>query len=156
MIDPNLDGISHINIYSQGKTILGRMLSNFYQYLIKTDDGAFASVEGYWYWLGIADCEEKECLRKLYGYNAKKKGTELRKKHGTRLDDDFEKKIIKAIWYKVRRHEYMFQKEMALLPFEHYYNFGGKVVDVKDNYTWMMEGISKMRNYILNKGEKQK
>jgi len=29
MINPEEDGITHINIYSKGKTDLGRMLSNF-------------------------------------------------------------------------------------------------------------------------------
>ena len=52
MINPKQDGISHVNIYSQGKTELGRMLSNFYHYQVITKDGNFTSVEGYWYWLG--------------------------------------------------------------------------------------------------------
>jgi hypothetical protein len=151
MIDPNLDGISHINIYSQGKTQLGKMLSNFYHYKIMTEDGEFNSVEGYWYWLGIEDCEEKEILRDLCGYNAKKIGNKLRKKYNDRLDISFEKKILKAIWYKIRRNINLFNSENSKLPFEHYYNFGGKIVDVKEKYLWMIEGIDKMRNYILEK-----
>lgn len=151
MIDPNLDGISHINIYSQGKTQLGKMLSNFFHYKIMTKDGAFNSVEGYWYWLGIENCQEKEILRNLYGYNAKKTGNELKKKFKSRLDEDFEKKILNAIWYKVKRNTHLFKPEISKLPFEHYYNFGDKIVDVKDKYIWMIDGIDKMRNYVLEK-----
>lgn len=151
MVDPNLDGISHINIYSQGKTELGKMLSNFYHFKIETDDGTFQSVEGYWHWLGIEDCEEKEILRNVYGYNAKKTGNELKKKYNKRFDENFEKKILHAIWYKVRRNSNMFKNFIAVLPFEHYYNFSGKIVDVKDKYKWMVDGIDKMRNHILDK-----
>lgn len=156
MINPNNDGIDHINIYSQGKTELGKMLSNFYHYHIKTKDEDFESVEGYWYWLGIEDCEEKEVLRKLYGYNAKKIGNELKKKYKPRIDDDFENKILNAIWYKVKRNTNLFTNNIKNLPLEHYYNFGGKVVNVKDKYAWMIEGIERMRNYIVKNSEVQK
>lgn len=39
MINPEEDGITHINIYSKGKTDLGRMLSNFAKFPIETVDG---------------------------------------------------------------------------------------------------------------------
>ena len=79
VIDPNLDGITHINVYSGSKTELGRMLSNFCREEIYTKDGRFMSVEAYWFWLGISpDCKERECMRDLFGYQAKAKGTYLR------------------------------------------------------------------------------
>lgn len=149
IINPNEDGITHVNIYSQGKTELGRMLSNFYHFTVNTKDGVFQSVEGYWYWLGIQECEEKEILRKLYAYNAKKIGNELKIKLQNRIDNDFENKILNAIWNKVKRHPAMFRAKVAYLPFEHYYNFSGKVVDVKSKYLWMIDGIDKMRNHII-------
>lgn len=149
IIDETQDGITHINIYSQGKTELGRMLSNFYKFPVGTVDGNFCSVEGYWYWLGIEECEEKEVLRTLSGYQAKKTGSELRKKFDSRSDPEFENKILKAIWYKVRRKAEMFKSEAASLPFEHYYSFGGKIIDVKDKYPWMIDGIEKMRQHIM-------
>ncbi|ALS22150.1 hypothetical protein [Paenibacillus naphthalenovorans] len=125
------------------------MLSNFYRFDIATKDGNFSSVEGYWYWLGIEDCKEKEVLRNLSGYSAKKTGTELKKKYKERHDEEFQNKILKAIWYKVKRNVGMFDSKIAVLPLEHYYNFGGKVVDVKGKYIWMFEGIEKMRDYVL-------
>jgi len=151
MINPNLDGITHVNIYSQGKTELGRMLSNFYCYEIKTKDGEFNSVEGYWYWLGIEECKEKEVLRRLYGYDAKKTGNSLKYHFRKRFDNDFQNKIFNAIWVKVKNNKNMFLGEVGKLPFEHYYNFNGKIVDVKNKYLWMVKGIDKMREYILEK-----
>lgn len=56
-INPTLDGVNHINIYSHGKTEAGRMASNFYsdgQPFI-TPDGGFFSLEGYYHWLRIRD-----------------------------------------------------------------------------------------------------
>ena len=45
MIDPKLDGIEHINIYSKGKTELGRLLTNFAQTpFIHPEYGRFESV----------------------------------------------------------------------------------------------------------------
>jgi hypothetical protein len=153
MIDPTEDGITHVNIYSQGRTELGRMLSNFYAFHIMTEDGPFKSVEGYWYWLGITDCDQKESLRKLSGYLAKMRGSEMKKALGIRLDFEFERKVIKAIWYKVRRNAHLFTGALAALPFEHYYNFGGKIHDVKPKYPWLVDGISKMRDHLLETGQ---
>lgn len=42
---------------------------------------------------------------------------------------------------------------LATLPFEHYYNFGGKVVDVKNKYIRMIDAIDRMRDYILKVGD---
>lgn len=149
MIDPTQDGVGHINIYSRGQTDLGRMLSNFYKFPITTHDGKFMSVEGYWYWLSIEDCKEKERLRELYGYAAKKYGKEILTYRASRFDDDFERKILTAIWRKFKRNTHLLLPQYENLPFEHYYNFGGCVRDVKDKYLWMVDGIDKMRTHLL-------
>lgn len=56
-INPILDGVNHINIYSNGKTEAGRKASNFYDDGIPFDtpDGKFLSLEGYYHWLRIRD-----------------------------------------------------------------------------------------------------
>lgn len=46
-LDLNMDGKTHINVYSGSRTELGRMLSNFYREKIETKDGVFMSVEAY-------------------------------------------------------------------------------------------------------------
>lgn len=149
--DIALDGISHINIYSKGRTALGRILSNFYKYPIITDDGQFMSVEGYWYWLSIEDCKEKEKLRQLSGVAAKIAGKQLLLTKSRRWEDNFETKISKAIWYKFRRHADLVTQENYRLPLVHYYAYNGKVKDVTEKYQWMIDNITKMRDYIARK-----
>ena len=96
VIDPNLDGITHINVYSGSRTELGRMLSNFCREEIYTKDGRFMSVEAYWFWLGISpDCKERECMRDLFGYQAKAKGTYLREAYPGEHIEDFQDRIIR-------------------------------------------------------------
>lgn len=143
------DGFDHINIYSKANTDIGRMLSNFYKYPIKTKDGDFLSVEGYWYWMSIKDCNEKEMLRSCYGYNAKKVGKELLLNKKSRRDDNFENKILNAIQYKFINNNYLLTPKYYDLPLEHYYNFGGKLLDVRDKYEWMIDGIDVIRKYIV-------
>jgi len=65
IIDPKEDRISHINVYSKSTTELGRKLTNFARMTTPTaNDGVFASVEAYWYWLGVAENNPKrETLR---------------------------------------------------------------------------------------------
>lgn len=153
ILNENEDGVTHINTYSKAHTELGKMLSNFYKFPINTVDGPFMSVEGYWYWLSIDDAiKEKEELRKLYGFTAKSRGKEIIATHGgqnSRFDDDFERKILKAIWYKFRRNTHLLLPELATLPIVHYYCYGGKVIDVTSKYQWMIDGMTKMRNHLL-------
>jgi hypothetical protein len=128
--DCTQDGITHINIYSRGKTELGRLLSNFAHTPFTTKNhGSFASVEGFYYWLksGMTD----DYLRTLYGFEAKKYGKILPIVNNPNFDN-----ICKqAIGYKyeqnanVRRLLYQ-----SSLPFEHYYEYGGKVVMGDDKW----------------------
>lgn len=150
LINPARDGIEHINVYSKGATDLGRMLSNFSKFPIRTKDGNFMSVEGYWYWLSIEPCVEREQLRGCYGFWAKKTGEEILEAKQALFDKDFEHKILLAIWYKFRRNSHLIFPEHRELPFYHYYNYGGNVIDVTDKYFWMIDGITKMRDSLVS------
>ena len=138
VIDPNLDGITHINVYSGSRTELGRMLSNFCREEIYTKDGWFMSVEAYWFWLGISpDCKERKCMR------------DLREVYPGEQIEDFQDRIIRAIWYKAKRHTDLFLPEYENLPLKHYYvNRNGSVRDVYGKYWWMIEAEEKMKKYI--------
>lgn len=151
MIDPNKDGVDHINIYSKGNTALGQMLSNFSKCPINTRDGKFLSVEGYWYWMSIEPCKEREQLRNCYGFWAKKVGKEILQTKKPAWDDNFEEKILEAIWDKFQKNASLIKEAYKDLPFYHYYNYGGKVIDLTEKYSWMVDGISKMRNELINK-----
>jgi len=102
---PSEDGITHINIYSKGKTEIGRFASNFAFSPFECEDGKFDSIEGYWYWLTINPSNpRRDELRKLYGFEAKRIGRELRGKDWN-LDEEFKKKICNAI--KIKFEEYL-------------------------------------------------
>ena len=137
--NPQEDGVTHLNVYSQGQTSLGRFLSNFYNWIIETEDGVFDSIEGYWYWLG---CEhpDRDQLRTVSGAKAKKLGRELRGKDW-QSDDEFKRKICAAISLKIKSHPAKW-KELRdnTLPLAHYYVFGGKVVEPSDG-AWILEHI---------------
>lgn len=128
-----IDGVDHINIYSAGKTQLGRVMSNFYVEDIKTEDGIFPSVETYWHWLGIKDelKAEKDKMKTLVRGEAKKYGGMIKKEFGLKKEDRFAEKIKAAIMQKGMKHLNLFKHEYDNLPFEHYYVFYGKVVNAK-------------------------
>ena len=61
-VRPEDDGRTHVNVYSRGRTSLGRDLSNFAHLPFELDGLAFASVEGFWFWLvtGVDDPQQKK------------------------------------------------------------------------------------------------
>lgn len=137
------DGIDHINVYSKGKTELGRWLSNFtYSPFEHPDHGWFASVEGYWYWLKTG--MRYESLRTLHGFAAKKQG----RKYPTVRQDDFEKFIEKALYAKVIQHPDKIPLiGSSNLPFMHYYVYNDVIHHV-DGGVWIMEILEDIRDLI--------
>ena len=140
---PEDDGITHINVYSKGKTELGRFLSNFAKApFVHPVDGYFNSVEAYWYWLSTKD----DSLRETYGFRAKELGRALGGKDW--LDDDsFKTKIKDAIYLKIATNIRMFKEfKENTLPLKHYYVYGGtKVVEPKEG-KWIIDYIETLRN----------
>ena len=139
-INPEEDGITHINIYSKGKTELGRFLSNFQLFPFLTPDGLFNSIEGYWYWL-LCDHPEKDRLKKTSGYAAKLLGRQL-KAQDWNDSEEFKTKIKIAILIKVNYKLKDFFS--STLPFTHYYDYGGKVVKPKEGQ-WIIDYFNELR-----------
>ncbi len=138
------DGVDHINVYSKGKTKLGRFLSNFSKFPIRTFDGNFMSVEGYWYWLNCTHLD-KDVLRDLHGYQAKKIGREL----GTtdwNEDIHFKRKICRAIKFKILNAPFYMKEEFlkSELPFRHYYVYGDRVIEAT-KCDWILDFLEKLR-----------
>lgn len=132
-MDYKEDGTDHINIYSKGKTEIGRWLSNFSESWINTENGWFRSVEGYWYWLTTLN----EDLRNLSGFKAKELGRKS-EKIVSYSDEDFKNKICKAIDLKLKLQP---KKVSEInLPLRHYYDYGGKRVE-QPKYHWIAEHI---------------
>lgn len=146
MYGPETDGVDHINIYSKGKTEIGRKLSNFALFPFTCEDGKFNSIEGYWYWLSCKD----DRLRQLHGFAAKKLGRELRAPDYVK-DESFKQSIIKATQIKLDA----IKNELINLnlPLRHYYvvyNSAGelaRIIDLTDSkdLKWLMDFIN---NYI--------
>lgn len=142
---PSEDGITHINIYSKGKTEIGRFASNFAFSPFECEDGKFDSIEGYWYWLTINPSNpRRDELRKLYGFEAKRIGRELRGKDWN-SDEEFKKKICNAIKIKFESNLKMFELLKAInLPLTHYYVFYG-VVKTVNNGEWILNFLNELR-----------
>lgn len=137
------DGIDHINVYSKGKTSLGRSLTNFSYSPFKCEDGHFDSIEGYWYWLSCKD----EALRTLSGFQAKKYGRSVRALDWVD-DPDFRDKICKAIVIKITNSETIMSEMItSTLPFVHYYEYKNKVVSCHEAY-WIMELLEDIRSEL--------
>ncbi len=134
-----MDGITHINIYSQGKTQLGRSLSNFADTPIETIDGYFQSIEGYWYWLNVRpDWPGRDRLRFECGASAKILGRSL---EANDWNDTavFKLKIYSAMLTKLIQHDNILEEfKKNKLPFRHYYVFKSKVVEPKEG-KWIID-----------------
>ena len=130
----DIDGIHHINIYSKGKTEIGRWLSNFTYCPIQTENGWFNSIEGYWYWIATL----VDPLRELHGFAAKKLGKESEKILEV-SDEVFRSKIRKALDLKLKTSP-KWVVEQVNLPLKHYYDYGGKRVETEKHH-WIVEHL---------------
>jgi len=142
----DIDGIHHINIYSKGKTEIGRWLSNFSYCPIQTQHGDFNSIEGYWYWLTTLHGK----LRELHGFSAKKFGKEC-KKVREYSDEEFKSYICKALDAKLKINP-KWAAEQCNLPLKHYYEYGvesgaQKRIE-KEEYNWITEHIQTRVNQL--------
>src|ERR1041384_4927148 len=102
---PRDDGLTHLNVYSKAKTLLGRLLSNFANTPVDLGvDGCFKSIEGYWYWLGLKESDPlRDMLREAVGGAAKALGRKLRAPDwaiGIGDDTNFREKIEYALRVK--------------------------------------------------------
>lgn len=158
---PEDDGVTHINVWSKGKTELGRLLSNFAHTPFKHPEyGHFSSVEAFWYWLSLGGTNNE--LRTLYGYQSKQAGRLIREeilKHSKLpFVEDFEAKIKSAILCKILQNESL--KELlknSTLPFSHYYVWGepsNYKQTYPDEYAWIHEYIGDVREYLNGKAHR--
>ena len=102
-------------------------MSNFAYSPIETEDGPFASIEGYWYWL----VTRHDDLRTLWGFKAKQFGKFLLKANipSNSVPDDFHDKTRKAIKIKAKNNPEMLKTlRNSRLPLKHYYVYGDKTI----------------------------
>lgn len=150
MIDPQNDGVDHINIYSRGKTELGRALSNFAPTRFAHPTlGVFCSMEGFYYFISTG--MKHDVLRALHGYKAKQIGSEKERVYC----EDFERLMKEGLSCKIKHNPWIMDLlKSSSLPFTHYYFYGTdkvKVVFPKGN-DWLVDGVTEIRD-MLKKGE---
>lgn len=152
-MNPKDDGVTHINIYSRGKTNLGRMLSNFAPIgFTHPIHGRFESVEGFWYWLSLGMKPNHDIFRRLVGHEAKRVGKEQIEVFGRVDNPSFNEEILEAIRCKLRQNKDLLKMlTESTLPFEHYYWYGDenspKVYNMT-KYQWIVDEITRIRNLM--------
>lgn len=128
-LDPSQDGVTHVNVYSKGKTLLGRMLSNFARTPFRLPFlGSFESVEGFWYWW----VTRNEQLRTLHGYEAKSIG-----RQSIQIYEEPSERVLRLAYKAKLRYNPKIRAllESNDLPLVHYYVYKDKVVS-PTKYLW--------------------
>lgn len=156
--NPNEDGISHINVYSKGKTELGRLLTNFAETPFKHPElGYFRTMESYWYYLKTGKVFEN--IRDMDGYTAKKFGRKVLPKTNNNekreISDDFKEKIREGIRCKLKQNKKILKMLVQNdLPLSHYYVYGNTVKPLPE-FDWILEEIERIKEitieYLKNK-----
>lgn len=144
---PQNDGITHINVYSKGKTDVGRWASNFQLAPFSHPKyGRFSSVEALWYWLSVPETEPaRDILRFSHGTEAKKLGRRLRGQDWVRTPN-FEADIKAGIRAKYEAHPAELEALRATaLPLAHYYVMYGKIFYVPDA-DWILAELDAIRS----------
>lgn len=121
-LDPELDGITHINIYTRSRTRLGRLSTNLADVAVYHPvHGRFRTAEGLWYWLRTGMKHEE--FRSLDGFQSKAFGKSLENVWYDKFQEDF--KV--ALDWKFENHPELKQLlTESTLPLEHYYYYSSK------------------------------
>lgn len=152
MINNNLsetDGIDHYNIWFRGKTVLGRMLSHFYNTPFEHPHyGPFASMEGFWHYIKTKPSKNKDEIRTLKEFEAKEFGKKL---EGT-FCPNFRDKINVGNYYRIEQNPEL--KKLLIeseLPLDHYFLFGpGNVLIRPKGFEWILDGFEENRRLFKN------
>lgn len=158
-LDPVLEGITHINVYTKSKFSLGKGLSNLANIGFNIDEHHFKSLEGFWYWNLTG--KRYEDFKNMTGFEAKKKGLVLCEE-GMAVknsdDPEFQEEIKKAIRAKIRQNpELLTELIKSTLPLKHYYYHQGtknilafKITD-KSKYQWQLDEMERIRELCQKK-----
>lgn len=145
VLDPSLDGITHINVYSGGNTRVGREISNMSTHpIVHPRHGNFNTIEGFWWWLstGMKD----DYFRTCSGFDARKKGYKQDKVTHTA----FKHEIRYAIALKLKTHPKILKRlTHSTLPLTHYYVYGrntpNPMVRPADRSMWVIDFLLDVR-----------
>lgn len=158
-LDPLLEGITHINVYTKSKFSLGKGLSNLANIGFDIDEQHFQSLEGFWYW-NITG-KRYDSFKNMTGFEAKKKGLVLCEEGSAVTNGDdpaFQEEIKRAIRAKIKQNpELLTELIKSTLPLKHYYYHQGtknilafKITD-KSKYQWQLDEMERIRELCQKK-----
>lgn len=163
MIDykPLEDGITHVNVYSKSRCLLGRLLSNFAHTPIESGGIKFESIESWWYYTKMVNInsnslfpiftdEQMESVSKSIGKEAKKIFRDLYKEDSVTYNPTKDE-VKEAYILKAESNENV--KKLLLennLPFSHYYMMFDKKVNA-DDYLWTAELWNEVKEELIKK-----
>jgi len=133
---PETDGIDHINIYSKGKTKLGKLLSNFANTPFCYQGTTYQSVEGALYYYRTGDIR----LIPMHGNAAKKLGRSL-------IQNKVETPAVLKAWLYAKVFANPEIIDMLIknsLPYSHYYVMYGKKIDADISLAELWREITTM------------
>jgi hypothetical protein len=145
VLDPAEDGVTHINVYSKAKTLLGQLLSNMaHTPFVHPKHGKFNSVEGLWWYLATGLCDD--FYRTAKAFECKTRGPK-----STLVDySEFREDLKLGIVAKLASHANIMRLLLEnQLPLTHYYWYGQegqvkKIIADKDNL-WVIEFLNTFR-----------
>ncbi len=146
-LTPN-DGITHINIDSNGNTKLGQMLSMYARtYFVHPIYGPFLSMQGFFEWFRINEDERPDSLRKVHGHLAKKQAKDFTPRRNI---PNFREEIVMATYYKIIQNKDLLKAlQESVLPFKQYYRHGPMGIEIHtDDDSWFIDGVTAIRNHV--------
>ncbi len=150
-----LDGREHINVYSKGRTLLGRKLSNFADIptMVEIDGETikFKNVESLWFYLKIylTFGEKDTNLLDMEGYEAKEYGSKrlkLSRPLTTEEREYFIDIMKKGIEWKIRNNDALreeFKANYKKIPYAHYYNYSGNIITLPE-HQWLVDFLNEL------------
>lgn len=146
--DPVEDGVTHINVYTKGKTKIGRDCSNLQECNIEHPYlGRFRTLEGLWYYTKTG-CQH-EIFRVLNGHDARKRGKPM-----PRVDYPLFNKMFKlGIVVKLENNPEL-QKELVAsgdIELTHYYVYQDKIL-TQPHHEWQIEFWKILRDALKATG----
>lgn len=148
---PDTDGIDHINIYTKGKTPVGKALTNLSPYTFMYEGDRFMSVEGFWYYhkmkiLGLP----YEHFKTMRGFQAKNAGGKNKLDLSPDQFEEFKIIMIEGMKCRLRQNPKLLKLLVdSDLPFKHYYGYGStetgwKIVEL-ERHNWQCELYEEIR-----------
>jgi hypothetical protein len=142
------DGVTHLNVYTKGNTVLGRIMSNLYTANIDHPRyGRFRTLEGLWYYLktGLKD----DNFRLIDGWSCRKHGKGMEVVWNNNFQRDFKIGIVLKI---LANQELKILLTASTLPFVHYYFWGNSPDKMKlmlpRGHEWQMDFWDSMRRQL--------